>query len=91
MEKHRDGNLEGLDNILANVARYSLLMARETFLIEALDSLVPKIEFPYTAEKLRKRDIMFVAHGHKMWVTTHGSRASKKFDGEPYFSIGELV
>ncbi len=86
--KYKDGNLEGLDSILANVARDSLVMARETFLIGALDSLVPKIEFPYTAEKLKKRDIMFVAQGHKFWVTTHGSRASKEFDGEPYFSIG---
>ncbi len=91
MQKLKWNKDNSLEEALVKKAINRYETARGRFLRSVLSSLVPKIEEPYTAEKLRKRDVMLVAQGHKMWVTTYGSRASKVFDSEPYFNINVKV
>lgn len=80
-----------LEYLLINSLRCKYEDARENFLMQFLDNLKPVLEKPYTSYKLKHRDIMFVTQGHKMWVTTHGSRASKVFDSEPYIGSVNIV
>jgi len=59
----------------------------ELFVQEFIHRIKPPIPFPVTNEKLKRRDIAFAIQGNKMWITTHGSRASKVLDVSLNFSV----